>query len=238
MEAGPVLNPALDRDGIANTFARDRRVHVPDILTAQSAAHVHHCLAQETDFSLLCRTSDGLAQVWRVMELTQQKETELMNAAFASARNGFHYLYDGHVLSRDGEAYRDPSHPLAAVTGFLNSPALLDFARRVTGNPAIAFADAQATRYRRGHFLNEHDDANDPSRVAAYVLNMTPHWRRDWGGALLFSDQPGHLSEGYVPAFNALNIFAVPQSHLVGFVSPFAGVPRLSITGWFRSRAS
>ena len=70
----------------------------------------------------------------------------------------------------------------------------------------------------------------------AYVLNMTPQWRWDWGGALLFSDRPGHVSEGYLPAFNALNIFAVPQPHLVEFVSPFAGAQRYSITGWFRSR--
>jgi len=221
---------------MASAFAQDRRVHIRDVLTYDSAARVHQCLARETDFSLLCRTGDDQAQAWRVANLTPQKEAELMNAAYASAGDGFHYLYDGHVLSRDGEAYADPSHYLAAVTGFLNSTQLLDFARRVTGNPAIAFADAQATRYRAGHFLNQHDDGNDKGRIAAYVLNMTPRWRPDWGGALLFSDRPGHVSGGYLPAFNALNILAVPQEHMVGFVSPFAGAARYSITGWFRAR--
>ena len=232
----PVLNPALDPDGLALAFARDGRVQIQNVLTDDSAARVHRCLAQETDFSLVCRAGDDQAQAWRVANLTPQKEAELMNAAYAGARGGFHYLYDGHVLSRDGEAYREPSHTLSAITAFLNSAPLLDFARRVTGNTAIAFADAQATRYRPGHFLNQHDDGNDTGRVAAYVLNMTPHWRWDWGGALLFSDRPGHVSEGYLPAFNALNLFAVPQDHMVGFVSPFAGAHRLSITGWFRSR--
>jgi SM-20-related protein len=231
----PVLNPALDQDRIAETFARDRRVHIPAILTQESAAGLHRCLTQETDFSLLCRGRDDQAQAWRVASLTAEKEAELMNAVFAEAREGFHYLYDGHVLSRDGEAYADPSHPLAAATAFLNSRPFLDFARRVTGSPAIAFADAQATRFRRGHFLKRHDDANAPGRVAAYILNLTPRWRPDWGGALLFSDRPGHISGGYLPVFNALNILAVPQDHLVGFVSPFAGAHRLSITGWFRS---
>jgi Rps23 Pro-64 3,4-dihydroxylase Tpa1-like proline 4-hydroxylase len=28
----------------------------------------------------------------------------------------------------------------------------------------------------------------------------------------------------------------VPQAHMVGFISPFAGAHRLSITGWLRSR--
>ncbi len=232
----PVLNSALDRDAIARDFIRDRRVHIPSVLTEESAARVHRCLAQETDFSLLCRTGDDQAQAWRVANLTPQKEAELMNAAYAGAGRGFHYLYDGHVLSRDGEAYREPTHYLSAITAFLNSAPLLDFARRVAGNAAIAFADAQATRYRPGHFLNQHDDGNDTGRIAAYVLNMTPDWRWDWGGALLFSDRPGHVSEGYLPAFNALNIFTVPQDHMVGFVSPFAGAHRYSITGWFRSR--
>ena len=221
---------------MTSAFAQDGRVHIRDILTYDSAARVHQCLARETDFSLLCRTAADQAQAWRVASLTPHKEAELMNAAYASARDGFHYLYDGHVLSRDGEAYPDPSHYLSAITAFLNSAPLLDVVRRVTGNAAIAFADAQATRYRPGHFLNQHDDGNDRGRIAAYVLNMTPNWRLDWGGALLFLDWRGHIAEGFAPAFNALNIFAVPQPHLVGFVSPFAGAHRLSITGWFRSR--
>ena len=232
----PVLNSALDREEIAKEFARDRRVHIPSILTEESAARVHRCLAQETDFSLVCRTGSDQAEAWRVANLTPQMEAELMNAAYTGARGGFHYLYDGHVLSRGGEDYPHASHYLAAITRFLNGTSLLEFARRVTGNGAIAFADAQATRYRPGHFLNQHDDSNDPGRIAAYVLNMTPSWRWDWGGALLFSDRPGHVSEGYLPAFNALNLFAVPQDHMVGFVSPFAGAHRYSITGWFRSR--
>jgi Rps23 Pro-64 3,4-dihydroxylase Tpa1-like proline 4-hydroxylase len=236
MDAGPVLNPELNLDRMASAFARDGRVHIRGILTYDSAARVHQCLAQETDFSLLCRTSDDQAQAWRVASLTPQKEAELMNAAYAGAQGGFHYLYDGHSLSREGEAYPDPSHPLAVITGFLNGAPLLDFARQVTGNPAIAFADAQATRYRRGHFLNQHDDGNGHGRIAAYVLNLTPRWRPDWGGALLFSDRAGHFSGGYLPAFNALNILTVPQEHLVGFVSPFAGAARYAITGWFRTR--
>lgn len=236
MNTGPVLNPELDLDRAAAAFAQAGRVHIPGILTQDGAARVHQCLKQETDFSLLCRTGDDQAQVWRVANLTPQKEAELMNAAYASARDGFHYFYDGHVLSRDGEAYRDPAHYLAAITAFFNSAPLLDFARVVTGHPEIAFADAQATRYRAGHFLNQHDDGNGRGRVAAYILNMTPRWRPDWGGALLFSDRPGHLSGGYLPAFNALNILAVPQQHLVGIVSPFAGAARYSITGWFRAQ--
>ncbi len=231
----PVLNPALKAEDIAHAFARDRRVHIPDVLTPESAKQVHRCLERETEFCAVTRNGDGYVRVGP--DASPGQEAEMMNKAYGAARDGFHYLYDNHPMSHEGEAYPDPSHPLAAITGFLNSAPVLDFARRVTGSAAIAFAEAQATRYRAGHFLNLHDDNyGGHKRVAAYVLNMTPNWRLDWGGALLFLDWSGHVAEGYAPTFNALNIFTVPQPHLVGLVSPFAGAHRLSVTGWFRSR--
>jgi len=235
--ADPVLNPSLDEAAIAAAYAGHGRVHIPDILTAESAARVHRCLAQETQFSLVTRGPDGYLRLRPDIALTPEREAALMRDAHARARDGFHFVYDNQPMSNDGEAYPDPSHPLAAVTRFLNGGAFLAFARRVTGAPDIALVEAQATRYRPGHFLTAHDDRHDRHRrIAAYVLNMTPDWRPDWGGALLFQDRPGHIAEGYIPAFNALNIFRVPQTHWVEAVAPYAGAARLSITGWLRGR--
>ena len=42
------------------------------------------------------------------------------------------------------------------------------------------------------------------------------------------------MAEAYRPSWNALNIFRVPAAHAVSSVAPFAGAPRLSITGWIR----
>jgi Rps23 Pro-64 3,4-dihydroxylase Tpa1-like proline 4-hydroxylase len=233
----PQLNPALEPDKIALAYARDHRVHIPAILTAESAERVHYCLEKETQFSIVTRKDDGYVRLRPDAVLSPQQQADLMRNAYAKARDDFHYLYDNHPMSNDGEPYPQASHYLAAITRFLNSKPVLDFARRVTGSAAIDFAEAQATRYRAGHFLNLHDDSHSPhKRVAAYVLNMTPGWRPDWGGALLFLDGRGQVAEGYAPTFNALNILAVPQPHLVGFVSPFAPAARYSITGWFRSR--
>nr|WP_240902836.1 2OG-Fe(II) oxygenase family protein [Caulobacter sp. SLTY] len=95
-----------------------------------------------------------------------------------------------------------------------------------------------ATRYLPGHFLTAHDDAAPGKhRLYAYVLNLTARWRADWGGILMFLDEEDHVAEGYTPSFNALNIFRVPQRHAVSMVAPYAGEPRLSITGWIRSQA-
>jgi Rps23 Pro-64 3,4-dihydroxylase Tpa1-like proline 4-hydroxylase len=145
-------------------------------------------------------------------------------------------VFDNHRLSRDGEPYPDPAHYLATIVEFVNSPQVLDFVRGVTSLDAIAWADAQATLYRPGDFLTLHDDrTGGHKRMAAYVLNMTPSWRAEWGGILQFLDEAGNIDEGYVPAFNALNLFRVPMLHSVSQVAIFGGL-RYSITGWFHAR--
>ncbi len=69
---------------------------------------------------------------------------------------------------------------------------------RSTQTPAIKFADVQLTRYDPGDFLLRHaDDKHDETRKAAYVLNLTPHWRAEWGGLLAFPDRRGHVAEGH-----------------------------------------
>ena len=45
------------------------------------------------------------------------------------------------------------------------------------------------------------------------------------------------VARGYMPAFNTLNIFRVPQPHSVAWVTPLAGAPRYAVTGWLRAAA-
>ena len=104
-------------------------------------------------------------------------------------------------------------------------------------NSLLASTISEATRYGPGHFLTAHNDnIAGKNCLAAYVINMTPFWRADWGGNLLFLGKEGHVEEGYVPCFNALNLFRVPQVHMVSHVAPFANARRYSITGWLRAR--
>ena len=70
---------------------------------------------------------------------------------------------------------------------FINSPRFLEFVRRLTGLDDIRWADGHATLYRAGHFLKFHTDEKPADkRRAAYVLNFTKDWGRDWGGLLQF----------------------------------------------------
>ena len=121
---------------------------------------------------------------------------------------------------------------------YLNAPDFLDLVREVTGIPEIVRADGQATFYAAQHYLGRHIDSHvaEGWRVA-YVLNVAREdWHPDWGGYLTFLDKDGDIVEGFRPRFNALNLFAVPQSHAVTYVPPFAPTGRYAITGWLRDR--
>lgn len=229
----PELNPALDRLGLADEFRRKGRVHIARVLTPKSAERLQRCLANETQWSVTFNNGQDFMDV-TYADLAER--SKLAISAMRRAANEFQYVFDNHRLSRNGEPYPDPEHHLARIVAFLNSPPVLDFVRGVTGLGAIAWADAQATLYRPGDFLTLHDDrVGGHKRLAAYVLNLTQDWRAEWGGVLQFLDERGHIDEGYVPAFNALNLFRVPALHSVSQVAIFGGM-RYSVTGWFHAR--
>jgi Rps23 Pro-64 3,4-dihydroxylase Tpa1-like proline 4-hydroxylase len=239
LDDGPALNLALDSRALAEVYARRGRLHIPAFFGPQSALRVHRALAEETTYNLSVNSGAKVFDIspgdWA--KLTSEQKKALVDSAAAGALRGFQLMYDTHRLSDDGEAYADQKSYLAKIVAFLEGEPFLSFVRQLTGEREIAFADAQATRYGPGHFLTAHnDDIAGKNRLAAYVINMTPYWRAEWGGVLLFLGKEGHVEEGYVPCFNALNIFKVPQVHLVSHVAPFANAKRHSITGWLRAR--
>ncbi len=233
------IDPGLKPSSMAAVFAKTGRIHIPGFLRPGGAEGLHNALARETDW--LCSTmGDGQTvdvSVDMLNAMDPARAMRFLSLAHAEARDGFHYMFDTIRISDRVEKGQPLDPALAAAYAFLNGPAFLDFVRNLTGDPRPAHTDAQATRYEQGHYLNEHDDKKPAAgRLYAYVLNLTPHWRTDWGGLLTFSDDEGHLIEAYRPVWNALNLFRVPQKHAVSCVAPFAGAPRFSITGWVRER--
>jgi SM-20-related protein len=229
----PELNPALDLAAFAAEFRVKGRVHIPGVLTQGSALRLYRALLEETLWKLTLNKGEDFLDF---ASLSPEERDRIAKGAWERAQTQFQYLFDNHRLSRDGEPYPDPRHYYARLLAFLNAPHFLAAMREVTGLQAIVRTDGQATLYRPGDFLTMHDDLyGGHKRLAAYVLNMTPGWRPDWGGVLNFFDSRGHVAEGYVPAFNALNLFRVPVSHAVSQVSLFGGL-RYSVTGWFHAR--
>ncbi len=164
-----------------------------------------------------------------------EEQARLIAMAHEEAVDGFQFIFDRLRLGRAKAMRLAIPQALYDLHALFNSEPFLDFARRLTGDDRIAYADAQPTRYLPGHFLNRHTDEHvDAGRLYAYVLNVSPDWRAEWGGLLMFLDEEGAVTETFTPTFGTLNVFQVPQSHAVSMVAPFAGAPRYSITGWWR----
>ncbi|NND81132.1 MAG: 2OG-Fe(II) oxygenase [Gammaproteobacteria bacterium] len=229
------------RDDLAHLqhyFAAHNRVQISDVLTQDTAQALLHALKNQQQWNIVWNEQgkhvdmdfDG------VMQLPSAQLSALIDKIYRQASDDFQYFYANIPLYDIYQHNRLPGHFFNTIYQFINSEPLLELARRVTGFDQIEFADAQITRYSAGHFLTQHDDdVKGKGRLAAYVLNLTPTWRPDWGGALVFPDAERGFSEALYPCFNALNLFAVPQNHLVSMVSSFATEHRYSITGWLRS---
>ena len=236
----PVLRSrtAADRAAFAARLTATGRVQIPGLLDDASAETLRDEAAVRTPFQTVTLGGKGhvdLPAAW-LEGLTPAQRTDMGRAAQEAATERFHYLYDNHPLWDLDQAGRLDG-VWKAWLAFANSEAFLGPMREITGEPRIAFADAQVTRYRRGHFLTAHDDGIEgKNRYFAYVLNLSPRWKIEWGGLLMFHGDDGHVAEAFLPNFNSLNLLKVPALHSVSQVSLFAGDDRLSITGWLRGR--
>jgi SM-20-related protein len=242
MTARQYLNPALDRAALAEAFARAGRLHVPDILAPDFAAELAAAMAAAVPWTrAFTVNAKGYDIALQAQAETPADVMAAVEAAIAEGgRTGFQYDYERFRVSDEVEAGRRPAGdlaPLAVLYDLWNSDAFLTLIHDITADDRAVYCDAQATRYRAGHFLTTHDDdVEGKHRLCAYVLNLTPVWRAEWGGLLLFHDADGHIDQGFTPKFNALNLFRVPQIHSVSQTAGFVTGERLSVTGWIRSQ--
>ena len=234
------LHPDLDPEPLRAEFAAHRRVQITPFLSDDAAAALREHLATREDWRLVLNAGEKVYEIDRAGQaaLTPQQRTELERRVAAAAERGFQYRFES-IRAPDGQPEREKSGTLLDQFAlFMSSPDLVSLLQRVTGSLDVDFADAQATCYGPGHFLTVHDDdVEGKGRRAAYVFGLTEGWRAEWGGLLLFHDTAGNIERGFTPAFNSLNLFAVPQAHSVSYVTPLAPRKRISVTGWLRASA-
>jgi len=223
---------------IHSVLTRLGRVHVPGFFRSEKAETVFNA-CRDSQYKLSFKgqhTNYDLAER-DVSALELSQKVGLLKMIHAQASADFQYLFDAYRLSDLAETGELAPGVLADFFAMLNSEETLDVFRAMTGDSRIQYVDAQLTRYRPGHFLTEHDDRHpEKHRLYAYVINLTPVWRVDWGGLLMFLAEDGHVAEAYAPRWNAINLFKVPQPHAVSVVAPFAQGARYSITGWLRAQ--
>lgn len=237
-----MINPGLDLGRWRDALQRDGRVQVDDYLQPDAARRLGTCLAEQVPWALALRDAQGPRTIDHATCRTLSAEAHAAlvsgaaDAGGADGEAGFRFAYESYMMVRAYQEGRDPGLLLHRVLEVFNSPDYLALLHALTGDTGIRRVDAQATRYRPGHFLRYHTDIDSTQgRRYAYVLNLSTRWKADWGGLLQFIDERGQVTETYLPRWNSLSVFAVPTGHAVSLVAPWAGDERLAITGWWLS---
>jgi len=237
------INPALDRAALARRFAETGRVQVRDILTPETAREIATVLARGTPWGMAVGAGAGRPRSFSAEEIRTPEGQRAFGEAAKGAQDhsargdyGFRFAHYPILTAAQENWAGNEAHEI--LLEHINAPEFMALAREVTGIEALSKADGQATLFAGGHYLGRHIDSHVAEGwEVAYVLNFArDDWHPDWGGYLLFLDEDGDVVEGFRPRFNALNLFKVPQAHMVSYVPPFAPVGRLAVTGWLRTK--
>jgi Rps23 Pro-64 3,4-dihydroxylase Tpa1-like proline 4-hydroxylase len=228
-------SPSIDLDAAARELASERRLQVQDFLTDDSAHSLHAAIASHSPWFVSFNEGPENYEVLQadLDRIPASQRARFLQQVEERAGRQYQYLFLQYYVTEMIRRGEGGEYPLNALQTLMNTPETLEIFRRLSGEPDVREVDVMVSRYDRGHFLMQHDDSHaSRDRVAAYVLNLTPEWRADWGGHLAFFDEIGNIEKALVPRFNTLNMFLVPQHHSVQMVAPFAPKSRMSITGW------
>lgn len=226
------LNPALDIEHLQDEFRGHRRLLIRDFFRPDVAEALARAV-EAIDWSLCYRDAQGDRRLTgdQLRSLDGSQRAYLVDGIVEVARRQFQFSFFTDSLA--DALQRGDEGLLARFIRYMADDAFLSVMRQITGIPEVNRVYAQATMYAPGSFLLAHDDHVDAEdRRLAYVINLTRQWRPDWGGMLHFSRPDGSVSDTFFPHFNSMSVFAVPQTHFVSYVPPFAQGERQAITGW------
>ena len=233
------INPDLDLAAIRAAYERDGRVRIYGFLS-EGPVELYEHLLDRTDWIHLMRTGDG------VLELDPDAKAAMPAEEWARidaegherTRTDFQYRYLALRVPPPDEE-RGRTDLVTEFARLMRSEPMLDFLRAVTGHDGLSFTDGHATAYDHGDYLTGHDDdVAGKGRLAAYVYGLTPYWKIEYGGLLLFHGEHDRNVAGEVPRFNTLDLFKVPVQHSVSLVTPAAPHRRFAVTGWLRGGAN
>lgn len=229
------INAQLDPVALNAELQETGRIQIPNFMEAATADYLYTLLKENRDWYITYNEGEENYEspMAEFQALDPAKKRQFMSRVLSSARQGFQFLFRQYYISRAVENGENPGHPLHAMMDFVNSESTLQWMRTLTGQEQIRRSDSYASLYAPGDFLTTHDDLHGShDRVAAYVISMTKDWNPNWGGYLAFFDEEDNIEQAFMPSFNTLNLFLIPQKHAVQMVSPFAGTMRTSYLGW------
>lgn len=227
------LDPKRDYRSYSAVLKQEGRVRIPQFLDS-GAEYLYNFAQSNHEWIQVINTNADVLEIdldqWQIYD--DAAKSAIRSAMYQRASKGFQYSYAA-VAVPDADESGCTADPLSNFLKFTAETGFQNILQQLTGVADLQFTDGQLTVYNPGDFLTRHDDAvAGKSRVAAFVLGLTPIWRLEWGGLLHFHPTDDEPALALVPDFNTLDLFTVPRLHSVSEISAAALFPRYALTGW------
>lgn len=238
-----MLNSKLEIKQLRQIYLRHKRVRVENFLDPGIASQVQESLAKNSLPMHMVFYANGKpnsisSTEFESLDPAEKRTLKLEIEELASKGIGYCYetVMPKNIKNREVSISGQGHDLLIKVANSFNSLETFKLVKQITGNALVKEADAQLTRFSPGHYITRHrDEMPNKRRELAYILSLTDGWHPDWGGLLQFFNQDGSVRDAWVPKFNSLSLFEIQHIHSVTYVTPFARLPRYSMTGWFMS---
>ena len=229
-----MLNPKINLQLAGSKLKENKIVSINGFLNQDYANALYQTLLNDTPWSYAYFSGDtgGKISPNEILSLGFDQLKDKLNGIKKCGPSEYQFLYQTYMIVTAYLKGENKGHFLHKLLEMFNSEFFVGLMKAITACNDIIKIDAQATNFIKGGFIKEHNDADSiKGRRYAYVLSMTKDWVADWGGLLHFTKQ-GQVTKTFVPAYNRLTIFEVPQTHYVSQVTTFAGENRFAVTGW------
>lgn len=226
------LSKNYDINRLQREFQKTGKIVIENFLDPQFAEQAYKVITKLPPNTWFNCLGFGNTKVEKRIIQSNKKKQEMGISLAKKAYNRDNFSYNFH--RNMGFRKNETTMVERVFRGIFSSSYFFNLINRITGLGITNNNQLFLSKYRIGHYLAPHSDINNGK--IAYVLGMTKNWKPQYGGILHFLDEKReNILESFVPKFNTLVMFEIPQNGIPHFVSHvnISGKNRYTVTGWF-----
>lgn len=216
-------------DKYKSIFEKNKKVQIKNIFTDKIADFLFKQALTEKNW-VLATGFDAIKFEKKVNKQFEKANSNQIKKVQDKFKND-HFSYIFHRSMNN----QKPSFLEYALRKNMASEEFIGYLNKITNLNLKKLNTLFLSKYKGGNFLSPHSDKGNGK--LAFVLNLTKNWKPQYGGILHFmNEEKTEIIESYIPLFNNLMLFEVPEvgiPHFVSHVVPYIKQERYSITGWY-----
>lgn len=225
-----IINDIENIDTLKIIFNASQKLKISNFLDDQFVELLFKHAFLEKNWSLATGIDKYKYEKKQTPQLDKANALQIKNVNGAFGNDRFTYIFYRAMDAKNMSYFE------FILRQTLNSDKMLNILNEITGLGLTKLTTLFLSKYKSGNFLSPHSDKGN-GRLA-YVINLTKFWKPQYGGNLHFMNEDRtEITDTFVPAFNTLMIFHVPEGkgipHFVSHVAPNVKHNRFAITGWF-----